>query len=484
MVRSLYSGVAGLTVHQTRMDVIGNNIANVNTYGFKASRTCFADIYYQQKKSSAEGNASFAGNNEAAVGLGVQIMSIDKDMSASSFQNTNRTLDLAISGDGFYMVGTVDDLVQVDSISYTRYGNFGIDSDGNLVNTENLFVLGTVNDGKFTSTELNGKVPAENPADLDTINVNELVWDAFRDYTEIKWNEVPQKTKDPGYVTEIINPLDKTQTIIAAFPSADTSGAGSKEGRTDPQGITKADNGTLSGDSAADGAGNGYEVLYNVNGRYVNGNGIVYDTDSGYYVDNYGDKYTYYKTRKSEISDEEFDPTNPDHFNHIYYNTRTGVNYQYNPVTRNYEGYDAPNQTPGTMPAGGNALFADMQVGALKYSDLDAFSVGANGVMTATLGGEIKALARIELSTFDNAEGLEQIGNTNFAESAASGKPIVKKPGTNGTGTIQSSRLEMSNVNLASEFSDMIVTQRGFQANARIITTSDTMLEELVNLKR
>ena len=106
MVRSLYSGVAGLTSHQTKMDVIGNNIANVNTYGFKSSRTSFSDVYYQSVKSATGGTETFAGNNPSTIGYGVQVASIDKDMSQSSFQSTNRKLDLAISGDGFFAVGT------------------------------------------------------------------------------------------------------------------------------------------------------------------------------------------------------------------------------------------------------------------------------------------------------------------------------------------------------------------------------------------
>lgn len=180
MVRSLYSGVAGLTSHQTRMDVIGNNIANVNTYGFKASRTSFSDIYYQTKKSASGGTSVFAGNNESAVGYGVQISSIDKDMSASSFQTTNRTLDLAISGDGFFMTGGVNEVGQISDVTYTRYGSFGVDSAGNLVNTMNQFVLGTNNDGTYSKLEMDAKNPPSETSELQTINVNDLVWDAFR----------------------------------------------------------------------------------------------------------------------------------------------------------------------------------------------------------------------------------------------------------------------------------------------------------------
>ena len=308
-MRSLYSGVTGLTTHQTRMDVIGNNIANVNTYGFKSSRTTFKDIYYQTVKSPAAGTDTFAGNNPTEVGYGVQLGSIDKNMSRSSFAGTDRTFDLAISGEGFFIVGKPEanggqggGNNGMRDITYTRNGNFTLDSTGNLVNANNKFVLGTTNTDGNADT-LAKKDPADKASDLEIINVNKLIQSAFN---------------------------------------------------------------------------------------------------------------------------------NND----------------------------------------------------LTFKDLEAFSIGTDGVLTATYGGEIKALARIEVAVFDNPEGLLEAGNTDFQESAASGAPGIRKPGDPGTGTTESGKLEMSNVNLAQEFSDMIITQRGFQANSRIITTSDTMLEELVNLKR
>jgi len=310
MMRSLYSGVTGLTTHQTRMDVIGNNIANVNTYGFKSSRTTFKDIYYQTVKSPAAGTNTFAGNNPTEVGYGVQLGSIDKNMSRSSFAGTDRTFDLAISGEGFFIVGKPEatggqgggTTNGMRDITYTRNGNFTLDSAGNLVNANNKFVLGTTNSDGNADT-LAQKNPADTASELEIINVNSLIQSAFN---------------------------------------------------------------------------------------------------------------------------------NND----------------------------------------------------LTFKDLEAFSIGTDGVLTATYGGEIKALARIEVAVFDNPEGLLEAGNTDFQESAASGAPGIRKPGDPGTGTTESGKLEMSNVNLAQEFSDMIITQRGFQANSRIITTSDTMLEELVNLKR
>ncbi len=321
MMRSLYSGVAGLTSHQTRMDVIGNNIANVNTYGFKASRTTFADVYYQATQNATAGNASFAGNNPSTVGYGVQVNSIDKDMSMTSFQSTNRTLDLAVSGAGYFITatftsdsaGAIDPATKPTTTTYTRMGNLGIDSNGNLVSSMNTYVLGT------------------NNTDLAAIG-------------------------------------DASATALKAVATAGTSA-----------GLTYANR--------------------------ININELINAAWTGH--------------------------------------------------------------TP-----------------ALTYADLSSFTVGTDGVISASYNGEIKALARIDIAVFDNQEGLIEAGNTSFSETAASGTAKIKKSGDSGTGTIASGKLEMSNVNLAGEFSDMIVTQRGFQANARIITTSDTMLEELVNLKR
>ena len=348
MVRSLYSGVAGLTTHQQRMDVIGNNIANVNTYGFKASRVTFRDVYYQTSIGETAGTNSFAGNNPSTVGYGVQLGSIDKDMSMSSFQSTNRVLDVAISGDGFFITSQFDGSqmekdeetgmlttfdVAPKSTTYTRMGNFSIDSNGNLVAGANTFVIGTCN-----SDEGLALVGDQSAAILDQLTIT---------------------------------------------TGRNASGDNEEEGDPSASDITSAN-------------------IINID-MLINQAWAEDLEDSGRW---------------------------------------------------------------------------------LTYADLSAFQIGKDGVITVTYNSEMKAIARIELATFDNQEGLIEDGNTSFTETAASGVAKIKKPGDPGAGYTQSNKLEMSNVNLAQEFSDMIVTQRGYQANARIITTSDSMLEELVNLKR
>lgn len=303
MLRSLFSGVAGMKAHQQKMDIIGNNIANVNTAGYKASRVTFKDMYYQTMMSATSSDGTnTAGNNASQIGYGSQLGSIDILMSRSGFQNTGKTLDFGIAGEGFFKVQD-----SAGQISYTRAGNFSINKEGYLIDASGNFVLGTAN------PTMTGAMPT---------------------------------TGTPPVTT--VNGTDKIQV-----------------------------------------------------------------------------KYT--------------EP--------------------------------APSTTVHT------------------YANLSTFSVGSDGVLTGTYtdtaGATVKlTFGRIDVATFDNASGLIESGNTCYKESPASGAAKLVAPGKDGGGSVVSGALEMSNVDLSQEFADMITTQRGFQANSRIITTSDSILEELVNLKR
>jgi len=397
MVRSLYSGVAGLTTHQTRMDVIGNNIANVNTYGFKASSVTFRDIYYQTAISPTGGAAyTYAGNNPSAVGYGVQLGSIDKDMSLSSFQSTNRVLDLAIDGDGFFIIGNMtteltsgaDPSINI-GLTYTRMGRFYIDNDGNLVAAQNNFVLGSRNKGAIDDDDDERFADAGDYAYL-LLNGNDS-------------KAAMRTVAPPGSAKEMTSNTDYILNINDLIRRAYY-----------------------------------YDLLYQYGD---DGTGNV-----GYY--------------------EEDTSTTPP--------TKTPVTSNNTDIT----------WADGDDTFGGKADDIVEKLKAFSFSDLEAFDIGADGVITVMYAGQLKAIARIELATFDNPEGLKEAGMTSYLESASSGEASIRRPGDSGTGNVVANKLEMSNVNLAKEFSDMIVTQRGFQANARIITVSDSMIEELVNLKR
>ncbi|AGT31542.1 flagellar basal body rod protein FlgG [Geobacillus genomosp. 3] len=285
MLRSMYSGIGAMRNFQTKLDVIGNNIANVNTYGFKKGRTVFQDLMSQTISGASGPNAGRGGTNPKQVGLGSQLAAIDTIHTQGSLQTTGRVLDLAISGDGFFILGELNNNRQLVNPLFTRAGNFYLDKEGHIVNADGLYLVGE------------------------------------------------------GY-----------------------------------------SNGT-------------------------------------------------------------------------------------------FTGFRARIQVP---------------------TDAQSMSIGADGVVNyVDSEGRLQVAGRIRLAKFPNSDGLEKVGGNLFRETANSGTIIGEDdewiafpPQENGTGTIVSGALEMSNVDLAEEFTEMIVAQRGFQANTRIITTSDEILQELVNLKK
>lgn len=481
MIRSLYSGVAGLTTHQTRMDVIGNNIANVNTYGFKASRTTFRDIYYQTAIGAAAGRVSFGGNNASQVGYGVQLGSIDKDMSQSNGQSTHKVFDLMLDGDGMFMTATYSSLnLTSDSSSttvrFTRMGKFGLDSFGNLATEPNVLVVGSRNslaglhtNGDMSSHYLDnvemkdrdgdGMISSSDVTFRNVINMNELIQTAYNVFTD-----------DFGYLYGY-----NWDALLGGDEEGDLAGFEV----TDEESPIVYDlvlfGGTLeeleaAADAAEEAGGSRTEFLkqfVDVHDTLENLNKVPEDADDGVPI---GAEYRYYCDMQGK---EVYDATATA--------AKTPIEYaeQYAAlVEARGEGDDAFT-TANTQLGGLGAL-----IGQLTYKEMDGVNISGDGIITVNYNGQMKDLARIEIAVFDNYDGLLEAGNTTFKDSVASGRCGIKKPSELAETSVVSGYLEASNVNLANEFSDMIVTQRGFQANARIITTSDSMLEELVNLKR
>jgi flagellar hook protein FlgE len=284
MLRSLFSGISGLRVNQTMLDVTGNNIANANTTGFKSSSTVFQDTLSQMLTAGSAGNAQRGGTNPIQIGLGVQVAGTAGNFTQGSNQTTGRPTDMMINGDGFFVVQ------DGNSLTYTRAGSFSWDPNGNLVAPDGKFVM--------------------------------------------------------GYAA------DPTTGV------ADTAGG-----------------------------------LQHVN-QFMNGIG-------------------------------------------------TGT-----PKLVSYE------------------ISADGTVRGV-YDDNSQHNIG-----------------QIALADFVNPQGLNKVGDTQFAASASSGTPTYGIPGNAGRGTLTVGSLEMSNVDLAQEFTNLILAQRGFEASSKVITTSDQILDDLVNIKR
>lgn len=390
MLRSLFSGISGLRSHQTMLDVTGNNIANVNTTGFKASQIQFKDTLSQVLTNAGGAQAGIGGTNPAQVGLGVQVAGVTTNFQQGASQVTNRSTDMMISGDGFFVVS------KNGQNFYTRSGAFDFDANGNLVTGEGGLVQGWA------------------AAPDGTINVNGA-----------------------------LAPLKLPTTTLT--PAAATTAA--------------AFSGNLPSDAAV-----GSEPL----------------------------------TRDIEVYDEL---GNARTISLTFTKTAGGWNMT-SGATTTPVAFDATTgamtapATPVTIDGvavdlSGVTGFANLSTikaekpNGQQAGTLQSFTINADGTIMGAFSNGLKSpVGRIALGTFANPVGLEKAGGSLYTTTVNSGEAQIGTAGTGGRGGLVGGALEMSNVDLSSEFTNLIIAQRGFQANSRVITTSDELLQELVNLKR
>ena len=688
MMRSLYTGVSGLTNHQTRMDVLSNNIANVNTIGFKASRTVFQDSLSQTMQGATAPRDNVGGVNARQIGLGVRVGSIDILFTKTSFQNTNVNTDLAINNDGFFIVNNGAQSY------YTRAGNFSFDAEGNLVTNEGLHVMGwaankvtgaintaapiealkipitSTMEPKITTTvsfsgnlmadtelggaksstqdiydaegyahrlstmftkigdntwlaytNIEGVVKANPPAaNEDYINGNVKVvsfdpngkFQNVQDLTTTLSNlgslgnfftsspfagdiNLNSNAATADTVTGTISFIDDTGkthtvTITANCTAGETSPGlgdaqwelvfsgevappvtqGSVSNGDDLSSITLSD-GTIvnlnnlaqkinitaapsnlntqstsllskinaSGDFLVSPSPFTANVNLNANGvlgqtaesviLFTDYSGVVHAlavkavctkgdttgsagdaewrldfTENGQIVGSGSYSATSANTDLPTVTLSDGTAVNLNGLTEKVNVGAAATNLNTQAVTSG--GNTALSYTPANtvnpMPHTVNVTYTDPQYGDITqyagefnlgdpyqngYSSgtLTTKTINAAGVIVGTYSnGQQLNLGQIATCIFNNQQGLERAGSTLFTKSNNSGDPIIGEAGTGGRGTLQAGVLEMANVDLAEEFTNMIVTQRGYQSNSRIITTSDELLQELMNLKR
>jgi flagellar hook protein FlgE len=462
MMRSLYSGVAGLQNHQIRMDVLGNNIANVNTTGFKKSRVNFQDLLYQQMSGAAKPTTDVGGVNPKEIGLGMSVASIDTIQNQGALETTGVNTDVAIQGQGYFI------LKSGEKQFYTRNGAFGLDADGKLVNpADGLRVQG------WNAQRLNGQ---------DIINTST----AIQDLT------IPVGSKDPASSTKVVNfacNLDKRTPEIPANAGADTIANGTwgtdfkvyddfgqehtlrvnftkvvgtnnrwqADVSVDPQSTPPTN--TQVGVGQANAAGNTFTVDF----------------------DNFG-------LLRGVTDAQGRNGPNAGALNVQVSFDVQGANAQAGqPVRQNF------SMNLGQIGSVVNSItqFAEKSSTKAFKQDgypmgyLESFKIDQSGTVTGVYSnGTNRALGQIALASFTNPGGLEKAGESTYVQSNNSGNANVGASGTAGKGKLIAGTLEMSNVDLAEQFTDMIVTERGFQANSKTIQTSDQMLQELLTLKR
>jgi len=684
MSRAMFSGVAGMKAHQSKMDVIGNNIANVNTYGYKSQRAVFSDVYYQTLNAATRGTATKGGTNPSTVGVGSSLLGVQTMQTQSAMQNTGYGMDVAIAGEGYFQV-----MDGSGNVYYTKAGMLGYDANtGYLTDVNGNFVLGyqgtnktgtgmqkikldqvgsvqpkaatfsqPINGNNFTLTAtnqtkegnlsvniassdalpvgqaveaviangtitvtLNSRTKFTSLDDLNTkinsaitvanggkqidagdLNLSVDNAEAFPaggltgkqiaetnygyDYGNIDISKISKSgifggfkldsvgadfIKDPpdtvnastnakatfdlkrypansatsteecfemtckvgsktytGKVTKsqmtnpgkmvLSNGDSTTDTITMNYPTYSTvmNSAKVNDGTTWPAYPTSGDadltsqlaNGSILGGIKVSGFADGYVSQVKVDnvasGKTKMHIGIKsgspastvsYDSDdidlatafsSGSVTlkDASGKQITVALPSKAEFLSASDGPTGT--------GTGTGITFfdgsdPTNPATQN--SYDVTSTTKSKdlgLSAGSFVMTGGTEGGAVSLNEISDIAIGSNGVVTVHNSdkGTVQ-VGQICIATFANPSGLQAAGNNYYTSSLNSGDPHVTTPGSDSSGNLKTSALEMSNVDLSSEFADMITTQRGFQANSRIITVSDTMLEELINLKR
>ncbi|MBE1514456.1 flagellar hook protein FlgE [Nesterenkonia halotolerans] len=387
MLRSLNSGISGLRSHQTMLDTTGNNIANVNTSGFKSQSTQFQDTLSQMTQGARGAAEEMGGGNPAQVGLGVQVAGTATNFTQGSAQSTGRATDMMISGDGFFVLRKGGQEI------LSRAGTFDFDAQGRLVSPDGGIVQGRM--------AANGQLPAGG---------------ALQDIV------LPVGLTAPG-----------TQTTSAAVDGNLPSEAAVGTTKTLDREIFNADGSSDTLQLSFTRTGTGWNVA---------GPGVPPGT------------------ALTQNADGTLDGGNVN---------VGGVDVDLTGLT-GYAGLDTASIGEQNGTAAGV---------------LQSYTLGADGTLTGRFSnGAQQPIAQIMLGQVGNPAGLEKLGSSGYTVTANSGALDFMAPGAAGVGTLAGGMLEMSNVDLSQEFTNLIVAQRGFQANARIITTSDEVLQELTNLKR
>jgi flagellar hook protein FlgE len=424
-VGSFSSALSGLDANSTALGVIGNNLANINTVGFKASTVSFEDLVSQSVGGTSD--------DPMQVGLGVTTGAISPTFTQGSIENTGVATNVAIQGNGFFVVSGPD------GQSYTRDGDFSFNSNGALVTPDGQTVQG------YTTLDASGNVvttgtptniivpPGELEAPVATTNFTAMTnLDASAAATATFSSSVQVfDAQGTAHVMTITytKTAANTWTYAITAPGADVTGGTSGT----PFAITQADGGT--GTLVFDTSGN----LLTVNGNKPADVKVTTPT----WTDG---------AAASSLTWNLLDPT-------------TG--------STTVTGYSATSAT-SSITQNGSAAGA-----------VDAVSITSDGSIMATFGaGQSVTIGKIALAVFDNPQGLVKLGDNCYGSSESAGQANIGAAGTGGRGTLIGSALEESNVDMAQEFTNMILSQRGYEANAKSITTADQMLQDTLNLKQ
>lgn len=424
MLQALLASVASIKAQQTRMHVIGNNLANVNTTAFKTSRVNFQEMITQTVRGANRPSADRGGTNPVQIGLGVLVGGTDVNTEQGSLSATNRPTDLAIQGSGMFIVGNGA------AMQFTRDGSFDLDANGDLVHrSTGLFVLGWTAD-QNGEINVNSQVNANSKINIPFGSVTALQQTSKADFTgNLSSNSLPTDDAATSTVT-CYDSLGAAHTITLKILNRQAPPLG-----TPPTGATASwDWEAYEGATLIGGSATGERLYFDSSGKM----------------------------------------SNPDA---VHTMSITGVN--------GAEDFDVELNLSNILQQSGATSIQSSGQNGLPPGSLSGFAVSNTGTISGTFtNGLTRTLGRIATAVFSNPAGLQRAESNLWEATGNSGQPEIGEPGSRGRGSMTPGFLEQSNVDIGGEFTDLIVTQRGFQANTRVVTTVDEMLQELINMKR
>ncbi len=514
MGSALFTGISGLNASSKELDVIANNLANVNTIGFKSNKTYFADVL----SSSLSGGSS----GSVQVGRGVAVTGVQTQFGAGSFESTGNATDVAIDGDGFFMVNDTE-----GATYYTRAGSFHLDNGGTLVDTNGYRVQGQVvvnGEPSGPLTDINLREAQSEPvvttrfalgSNLNSAtaaggqyNTTQTVYDSLgakhtlnNTFTKTEnsnagyWSIQAALDNDPattisadGFIFDGEGRLDQMYTGAVGAVTEVTAGTGTATIALERPGMVYQ-TGALTLTRGASAA------VWNVTAPGLYANATVSNVDT---INNTvsisldgtgaadlvmslagiwaaGDTATFDVTHSTTaVADVVVD------FSGIPLAGGATIGNGGN-VTWNLTGANALDITQYASASVIRAVNSD----GYGPGQLKSISIETSGLISGFFtNGQTTELAQIILASFPSPTGLMKMGSNLFAETVVSGSSIRNMPGESGTGTLTPNTLEMSNTDIATEFIKMITAQKAYQSNARVITTQDAIMQELMNLKR
>lgn len=432
--------ISGIQAASKNLEVTGNNIANASTIGFKRSRAEFADIY----------SAGSFGGGRFAIGSGVKLSRVQQLFGQGDYNITNNSLDLAVGGNGFFVLN--DQGANV----YTRAGAFNINKDGYIVNSSNQRLTGFTADNNGQITTLTGDLqvnkanltPKETARISAGFNLNSssiaptVDWAGGASPAPDTYNNTVSST--------IYDSLGNSHVLSMYFIQANSAAAAA----TDPNAATPP------------GTDRQWYVAFQIDNQNVPANAGAHNTDNLYRI-NFNDDGS---------------------FNNAADQTNTALPSNLIPLSMALS--NGANSLNISVDLSKTTLFSSnfstqsnsqdgYTTGRLEGLNIDEFGV----LYGSYSNGQARAMGQVRLANFDNPDALQNLGDTNWAESSSSGQPLIGEPGAGSLGLIQSGALEMSNVDLTSELVNLITAQRDFQANAQIIRTADAVAQTIINVR-